>query len=206
MKNISTVFFDFDWVLSKDYFYTKLKKDFKNVFEFIESNIFNWISDIPNLWMKNILTYQDVNKYISQNTWVDYEILTKLFLEGVEETQVDMNLLEIVKVLKNAWKKVWLITNNMDVFNIVTLKKHKLDDFFHLVINSCDYWLLKHEQSWKLFDIAMEKIWENNYSNTLMIDDSVKVYDTFTSKWWNCYKYKNYEDFYLRYNKNILIN
>ncbi len=202
MKNISTIFFDFDGVLCKDRFYQKLKFDHKEVLDFISTVVFGSESDIPDLWMKNIWSYKDVNIYISQNTSIDYDLLTDLFIQGIYEMELDKDLLNFADDLKKRWKNIGLITNNMDIFNEITRVHYNLDSVFPLIINSSDYWLLKHEQNWELFDIAMRKIW-GFFSDTLMIDDSSKVYKVFTDKWWICYKYDNYKNFAKRFERNI---
>jgi hypothetical protein len=46
----------------------------------------------------------------------------------------------------------------MDVFNEITLPYHKLDEIFPVLVNSCDYGAMKHEQDGLLFDKVLEKI------------------------------------------------
>ncbi len=174
-------------------------------------NLFNKVFSIekaiyqPNLWMKNILTYDKVNKYISLNTGIDYNLLNKLFLESVEQMQIEEWLIDTALTLREKWIKIALITDNMDVFNTITIKKHNLDKVFPLIINSCDYWYIKTEKNWLLFDIAMEKIWEKDINKTLMIDNSSNIYNLYTAKWWNCYKYKEYEEFSIWAKENLNI-
>jgi hypothetical protein len=46
----------------------------------------------------------------------------------------------------------------MDVFNETTIPYNRLDEVFPIIVNSCDYGTMKHEQEGLLFDKAMERL------------------------------------------------
>jgi len=190
-----TIFFDFDGVLCHDYFYSNLKESYPEVSSFIEKSVFGKGSEIPDKWMRAKLTMDDVNKMISQNTGIDFDLLSNLFIESVKMMRVDKNLLNLANHLKSKNIKVALVTNNMDVFNMVTIKHNNLDQVFLVIVNSYDYGLMKHDENGKLFDIALEKIGESDYSNVLLIDDSAKMRAAFENKGGSTFPYDTFENF-----------
>ena len=195
MKKYQTIFFDFDGVLCKDRFFTTLTGTYPEVYNFIQENIFWKGNDICDKRMRNEITRFDVNKYISEQTGIEYEILLRLFEESIRNMQINKDLIAIALQLNQQWKTIAIVTNNMDVFNAITIAHHKLDKIFPCIVNSCDHALLKHEQEGKLFDIAMAKTGTTDYTETLLIDDSAKARTAFEQKWWHTFPYTDFETF-----------
>ncbi len=201
---LKIVIFDFDGVLSKDYFYANLKSAYPEVHQFIQKRVFGVGSKMPNQWMRGQLTSEQVNKFISDNTDIDFDKLNKLFIESVKAMRIDAGLIGLVKKLKVHSFKVALVTNNMDVFSTITVRHHKLDKIFSVIVNSFDYGIMKHDEDGKLFDIAMAKIAESDYSTTLLIDDSEKARSVFEQKGGLTFAYEDYPSFTKWANKNLL--
>lgn len=199
------ILFDFDWVLCEDYFYNNLLEHYPHVSEYIQTKIFRGNSDIPDLWMKNIMSMNDVNKHISDNTWIELKLLSNLFEESVKNMKINKGLLSIASQLKKQWRKIALVTNNMDVFDKITVPHNTLHEVFPIIINSCNYGVLKHEENGKLFDIVMGKLWHTEYNKVLLIDDSKKARETFEKKWWKTFAYSTFDEFYLRAKNNLSI-
>lgn len=199
-----TVIFDFDGVLCRDYFYTNLKTSYPEVSDFINTKIFIKGGDVPNKWMQGELTTDDVNKIISNNTGIDFDELSNLFIESVNAMRVDNRLLNLAKTVLSRGGKVALVTNNMDVFNTITIKNYNLDKIFPVIINSSDYGIMKHDDGGRLFDIAMEKLDESNYDDALLIDDSNNARTTFESKGGATFPFENYEQFEPWMQENLL--
>jgi len=189
------IFFDFDGVLSTDRFYTNLNDQYPEVYEFIQNNIFAKWNNRCNRWMRNEVSMYDINKHISDNTTISYDTLKNLFEQSIKDMQLDLNLIEVAKQLKTKGKKIWIITNNMDVFTQITIPYNWLDQIFDFIINSSDHWLLKQDENWKLFDIALDKLWISDYSSCLLIDDSATARDMFEKKWWTTYAYSEFGEF-----------
>lgn len=188
------VFWDFDGVWSKDRFYKSLKIFYPKAHEFVETGIFG-----PNnyghvdKWMRAELTMDDINRLISRETGIDFDLLTKTFLDDVAHMEIETRHIPIVKELKRKGIKVGMITNNMDVFSTVTVPRLDLSALFDgHVYNSFDYHLLKAEG---LFDIAMRQTGCSNYAATLMIDDSVRARTAFETKGGQTYAYTTFEEF-----------
>ncbi|MBU3925346.1 hypothetical protein KJ854_05455 [Patescibacteria group bacterium] len=199
-----TIIFDFDGVLCRDYFYTNLKAFYPLVSDFINTRIFAKGSDVPDKWMRGELTADEVNKFISDNTGIDFDELSNLFVESVHAMKIDNRLLNLAKIVLSGGGKVALVTNNMDVFNKITIKNHNLDKIFPVIVNSSDYGIMKHDENGRLFDIAMEKLGVSNYDDTLLIDDSSKARMVFESKGGATFPYENYEQFEPWMKENLL--
>lgn len=200
---IKTVFFDFDGVLSKDHFYANLESKYSEVHKFIQKKVFGSGVEMVNQWMRGQLTSDQVNKFISENTNIDFDELNKLFIESVKAMRLEIRLISLAKQLKTNSFRIALVTDNMDVFNAITVRHHKLDNVFPVIVNSFDHGVMKHEANGKLFDIAMAALGEGDYSNTLLIDDSVKTRSVFEQKGGLTFAYVNYLDFAKWASKNL---
>jgi len=192
---IKTVFFDFDGVLSKDYFYTNLKDVYPEVYRFIQKTVFGKQSKMPDKWMRGELTSNEVNRFISINTGLDFTKLSKLFIESVKAMRIEKPLVDLAVSLKDNLFQTALITNNMDVFDKITKHRHQLDSTFPVIVNSFNYGVLKHEENGKLFDIAMYKLKIRDYKNALLIDNSAKARKMFEQKGGSTFAYTDYPSF-----------
>jgi FMN phosphatase YigB (HAD superfamily) len=199
-----TIIFDFDGVLCRDYFYTNLKASYPEVSDFINTKIFVKGGDVSDKWMRGEFAADDVNKIISDNTGINFDELSNLFIESVYAMKIDNRLLDLAKTVVLEGKKVALVTNNMDVFNEITIKNYNLDKIFPVIVNSCDYGIMKHDENGRLFDIAMEKLGVLNYDGALLIDDSSKARTAFESKGGATFPYENYEQFEPWMKENLL--
>jgi FMN phosphatase YigB (HAD superfamily) len=83
----------------------------------------------------------------------------------------------------------------MDVFTSITVPKNKLDEIFDVVVSSDKYGLLKKDNNGKLYDIAMKKLGEKGYANSVLIDNSTNACEVFKRKGGNCHLFKTYEEF-----------
>lgn len=182
-------------MLCRDYFYANLKAPYPAVSDFINTKVFAKGSDVPDKWMRGELTAEDVNRFISDSTDIDFNELSNLFIESVRAMKVDSRLLNLAKTVISKGGKVALVTNNMDVFNKITIKNHNLDKIFPVIVNSCDYGILKHDENGRLYDIAMVKLGVPNYHKALLIDDSHKARAIFESKGGATFPYESYEQF-----------
>lgn len=169
---MKAVFFDFDGVICHDLFYTTLKKDYADVYTFIQEEVFS--TSLVDKWMRNEKTSSDINKLIAQETRIDFNTLDFLFRESVKQMKFDQKVINFISSL--SCKKA-LVTDNMDIFNEIT--KKRLEYLFPTIIVSCDYGTLKKEG---LFDIALEEMGLSSYNDTLLFDDSKEVISAFKGK------------------------
>jgi len=203
MSRIEAAFWDFDGVWSKDRFYNSLAQLHPKAHQFVQTEVFGPNSNgYVDKWMRAELTMTDINRLISQKTGVDFDLLTKSFIDDVAQMAIEMRHVPIIEKLKQNGVKVGMITNNMDVFSTITAPRlHLLDLFDDRVYNSFTYGVLKADG---LYDIAMRKAGLTDYSTALMIDDSPKARTAFEAKGGLTYAYTNFEEFQDWANKNLL--
>ena len=120
MPNISAVFFDFDGVLCSDRFYTTLLPEYPQVVRWIGHNIFGG-EKYCDAWMRGEFTWWEINKLIAAATGIDCELLDEKLADSVRLMKVNEALLHFAEKLKKNGIKVALVTNNMDVFNEITI-------------------------------------------------------------------------------------
>jgi len=202
MIKYKAVLWDFAGVWSKDYFYKSLRTSRPQIWEFIQTKVWGPGGDGRiDKWMKAEFSLNDINYFISQNTGIDYDTLTKISLHDVAKMDIETGHISIVKHLKQAGINVGMVTDNMDVFSTITVPRLKLNELFNgNVFNSSDYKTTKADG---LFDIAT-KAMGISYCDTLLIEDSLNAGNLFKSKGGHHYHYTSFEDFQLWANSNLL--
>jgi FMN phosphatase YigB (HAD superfamily) len=197
-----SVFWDFDGVWSKDWFYKSLKDSHPQVWEFIQTKIWgpNGESRVDR-WMRAELSMKDINQLVAQETGIDFNLLTKTFLGDIAKMEIEIRHVPIVEELKRRRIKVGMITNNMDVFTTITVSRLNLLDLFSgRVYNSFDHRMLKAEG---LFDLAICQTGAK-YSTSLLIDDSPRARSAFEALGGHAYPYTTFTDFQSWTNQNLL--
>lgn len=188
-----TVFWDFNGVLSHDFFYRPLQKTHPKVWNFIQSHVFGPLGgDLIPRWMRADIDLSFVNNYISQHTGIDSVALKEAVVRGSIEFAIDNRHFDLVDKLKSQGVKVGLVTDNMDVFDLYINPHYQFKSIFDVVINSFSFKKLKREG---LFDIAMKLVGSNEYGSALLIEDSLGSIDHFRALGGNAYHYHNFEDF-----------
>jgi FMN phosphatase YigB (HAD superfamily) len=190
-----TILFDFHGVLCSDHLFVGLETVHPRAHRFIEKDIFGGGSDIPDRWMRGEISVDDVKRYISDNTGVDRDLLSRVLRESIEAMRIEARLLALARRLSAAGGRVALVTDNMDVFNRLVVPHHGLGGYFPVIVNSCDHGLLKKEENGALFDIALEKLGVSGFDKTLLIDDSKSVGPVFKGRGGTVYLYETYERF-----------
>jgi FMN phosphatase YigB (HAD superfamily) len=185
------VLFDFDGVLCRGRFYEKtLLPAHKKIYEWIQKNIFG-NKELVRKWMRNRIVSAEINELISKSTGIEYELLDQLYKKSVNEMILENDIMDLVRSLKLSGKKIGIVTDNMDIFSEIVIKKNRLDKIFDIVINSADYGVLKKDQNGKLFDIALFSLNEK-IENSLLIDDSRSVVELYERKGGHGFVYKNF--------------
>jgi len=190
-----TVLFDFHGVLCCDYLFSSLQKTYPELYDFVQTEIFGNGGEIGDKWMRGGMNVAEINQHISKNTSIDVDLLSELLVQGIGDMTIDRRLTDLAQGLVLSGRKVALVTDNMDIFNTVTVSKHGLDKVFPVIVNSCDYGMMKHEHEGRLFDIALEKLGVGGYDRTLLIDDSIKVRPIFEKKGGEVFTFETYEKF-----------
>lgn len=190
-----TILFDFDGVLCHDRFYgERVKTQYPEVHDWIQENIFGDNDKLVKDWMRGKINAVKINQIIAEHTGINYEKLYKLFVESVRKMKVDERIIDVVQELKQDGRTLGIVTDNMDVFTEITASNHNLNELFDTIVNSADYGYLKKDENGKLFDIAMAAVGENNFSRTLLIDDSVSTIELYRQRGGNAFLYKNFNE------------
>jgi len=188
------VFWDFDGVWSRGRFYTSLAKIHPKAHAFVETGIWGPCGGSRvDQWMRAERTMDDINRLIAQETGIDFDLLTRTFLEDVAHMEIEMRHIPIVLELKRRGIKVGMVTNNMDVFDRITRPRLDLDGLFDgVVVNSFAHRRLKAEG---LYEIAMQQIGHTCYDTTLLIDDSPRARAAFEARGGHTYAYHSFDAF-----------
>jgi FMN phosphatase YigB (HAD superfamily) len=190
---LKAVFFDYGGVFSKSRFYSTLPPEYSNVSKYIDDDLFGGDRQLVDNWMRGEFTYRDVNRIIATATGINLEELNELFLQSIRMMNLNIQLIEFAKQLKDKGVPTAIVTDNMDIFNELTVPEKRLDKFFTKIINSYDYKILKCDENGKLFDIAIAKLGLNSYDGVLLIDDSENNCRIFEGKGGIAHRYNNFE-------------
>ena len=188
---------------SKTGWYSTISKDKPDLYSKIHKFIFcdnPIIMDneglIP-LWMSGKLTYKDVNKILSNNLNIDISYLDEKLIESAKKLELDWNLIKIYQKFRKNDVKVFITSDNMDIFSLFTVPANNLNDYFDKIYNSFDLNCLKHGNDFELYrKIASENNLE--LSEVLIVDDSRDIIDRakeigFSTYLYNFDTYMNFE-------------
>jgi FMN phosphatase YigB (HAD superfamily) len=195
MSSLSTVFFDFDGVLCKDRFYTTLQPDYPHVMRFVNEAIFGGEQKYADRWMRGEFTYQEINRLIADSTGIPFGQLSELFLASVRQMRLNQAIIQFAEKLKQRGAGIAMVTNNMDIFNEVTVPEKGLDKVFPVIVNSFDHRIMKHDENGRLFDLALGKLGLASYQGAWLIDDSPLACATFETKGGRAYHYSDQANF-----------
>lgn len=190
MKQINTVLFDFDGVICSDYFYFTLEDQHSRLYSDINEHIFHNdnYKKLINQWMRGALTYQKFNRVIAKKLGTKSSLLDDALESSVRQMTMNEPLLEFSSQLRSIGIKTIIFTDNMDIFEKVTIPHHKLGDHFDDCFSSHKHNLLKKDQDWQLLDKVLTAH-NTSYEETLLIDDSKSIGSIMEKRGGNFYLY-----------------
>jgi FMN phosphatase YigB (HAD superfamily) len=186
---------DFDGVICSDFYYSNLSSTAPEVFDFINRKLFKENPVMIDDWMRGLLSYKDINKWLKKEDPSIKIDLDKILLEGITQMRLDENYLSELSRLRKIGIKVILATNNMDIFSLKMIPEKKLDKYFDGIFCSSDHGLLKHEQNAKFYRDILALYDIDDHRDALLIDDSVKATQAFSKIGGDFYLYKELRDF-----------
>lgn len=130
-----------------------------------------------NDWLRGKYTAEEINRYISEQTKIDYEYLWNVFVTDCKNMKVSKNVLETLNSLRKKYVVI-LMTGNTDSFARFTVPSLNLEKYFDLISNS--YYEQKHklDDGGSLFLKYSEK-YEVDISSCFLLDDNLKVCEVF---------------------------
>jgi len=176
------VLFDWNGVLCRDRFYAgSFLAARPEALVNIQREFFEGDKSLINGWMRGHVGYREVHRRIAGLAGAEAHELDRALVESVQAMRLDPALLNFAARLKRGGVKTAIVTDNMDVFTIVTVPHHRLGGVFDLIVNSADCGLLKQDQDGRLFDYALHRLGAAA-GRTLFIDDSPAAVKLFESK------------------------
>lgn len=163
---------DFDGVLSNGRFYESTVSDNNELTRRIQSYLFSPDKDeLVKEWMRGKYSYEQIHQIASKNVQVSEDELNHLLVQSVKEFELNTALLDhISRLRKNEWS-VYLYTDNMDIFDRVSVPYFGLEKHFDAIYSSSAYGYLKFE------DASLLSILKNEQAITqetiYLLDDKV---------------------------------
>lgn len=175
MDNKKILFFDFDGTLCMQRYWRSLPpKEHSQV----QALLFGADRTKINNWMRGSYSAEDVNRYISEHTDIDYEYLWNIFVEDCKTMQVAPELLNIIDSFRDRYTVI-LITGNMDSFTRFTVPSLDLEKYFDVISNSYYEGQHKTDDNGALF-VKYTTQFAVDIADCLLFDDSDKVLDIFS--------------------------
>lgn len=191
MKKLTTVLFDFDGVLSKGRFYNTIADDY--IKDGIRNKLFTkeaW--PLIEKWMKGILSYKQIHKLFASELGTTVKFLNRNLKESVKAMALNQELIEFAGMCREKGIKTAIFTDNMDIFEEVTVPSHGLDKKFDFIFSSSSYGKLKLDDNAEFLKYVISQT-ESKFENTLFIDDSPKIGISMVNNGGYFYQYENYE-------------
>ncbi|HSQ97788.1 MAG TPA: HAD hydrolase-like protein [Rickettsiales bacterium] len=194
---IKLILSDFDGVLSnvdRDFittgFYTTIRNENPELMQNIQNFLFHASGHITRAWMQGDISYKELNMLMARkfNTTEDY--LNNHLIESVKKMKLNENLINFYQKQKNNGTKVYIMSDNMDIFSEVSVKHFNLNKYFDKIYNSSDVKQLKRDKNCELARrLASETGCENR--DVLVIDDGKKLLDELNEYGFKTYLYNN---------------
>lgn len=194
MGQLKAVLFDFSKVLSRGLFYSGLGEVDPKRYERLQAEIFAPPSTLCDRWMRNELSWQDINRHLSRKLDLPKRSLDHYLLDSVRRMPLDEDLIGWAKELKAAGRPTAIVTDNMDTFSAYTVPSLGLDKIFSVIINSADQRMLKKDQNGRLFQIARARLGLPDFGAVLLVDDSRRNCELFQRLGGQAVVYKEFAD------------
>lgn len=134
---------DFDGVMSNGKFYDNQDMVLaRNIQEYLFSPL---RGELVKDWMRGKYTYEEINQSISDALGLNANKLNDLLEQSVKEFHLNQPLLRYVAKLRKEKWLVYLYTDNMDIFDRVTVPHFNLNECFDAIYSSSTYGSIKFE-------------------------------------------------------------
>jgi FMN phosphatase YigB (HAD superfamily) len=170
MKKILLV--DFDGVISNGKFYDSKVLGKDELSQTVQRYLFAPDQDVLiQDWMRGAQTYQEVHEQVSDALSIPLRELNTLLEQSVKEFVFNHLLLDYVDALRRTDWKVYMYTDNMDIFDKFTVPYHGLQEYFDAIYSSSAYGYLKFEDP-TLFSLLKQEQGILN-QQVYLIDDKI---------------------------------
>lgn len=185
-QEIKNILIDFHATICFDYFWRSVSDiEHMQITETLFANNTEVIED----WMIGKYKSEDVNKYLSEKLELDYNYLWNIFVRDCETMFIDPEIIGLLKELRKKYK-IYLVTDNVDSLDRFTIPALNLNEVFDDIINSYNHACVKTNG---LFNALQDKQ-KIDFSESIMIDDSVSVITKFETLGGQVYQTISKED------------
>jgi len=98
-----------------------------------------------NSWMTGEITYKELNKLLSYKFNINEKYLDDLLVQNMNDFIWNWDLIKLFQKYRNQGIKVFMTTNNNDIFTLVAVPKNNFNKYFDKIYNSADIKYLKEE-------------------------------------------------------------
>lgn len=177
MQNKPILFVDFDGTICMERYWRSLPPDEHRQ---VQELLFAHDRSMVNDWMRGKYTAEEVNQYTADQTGIEYEYLWKIFIDDCTNMHVELSTLERLSALREQYVVI-LITGNMDSFSRFTATALQLENYFDIISNSFYEGRHKTDDGGQLFKDYAEKFDLDSLTECILLDDSDKVLDIFST-------------------------
>lgn len=89
-------------------------------------------------WMRGKLSAYEVCMLISDHLFLDREEVYRSLVKSVLDFKIDDEILSLISVLKKYGHKIYIASDNINLFRDYVIKNLKLDDYFDGYCISCE--------------------------------------------------------------------
>ena len=193
-KQLSTILFDFNNALSKDHFYTTLKKSHPDAHKKLTQILFGpKACTLTSQWMRGEISYKDIHREISSKVGLHAYTLDKALVASVKKMTINMPMLCFSQKMRAQGVKIAIFTDNMDVFDEIYVPYTGLDKKFDRIFSSNSQKKLKLDNNGKFIFEAISTM-QSHPKNTLLIDDFISNGDALKKAGGTFYHYNRYTE------------
>ena len=189
---IKLLLVDFDGVMTKSKFYDAYPQKNKKEFDTLLKQLFmSQESDLLDPWMRGQIGYKEMHAKIADNPKIA-SIYDEALLQSIVTMQLNQKMLDTVRRVRDSGIKVALFTNNMDVFDTITVKYFNLSEHFDAIYSSSQHGKLKFEDGTTFIKAASSV--GATASEIALVDDSVDSINAMKQLGGAAFHYKNYTE------------
>lgn len=168
-----TAYIDFDGTICHDRYWRSLPSpEYAHVQQLLFVDNRQRVAD----WMRGQYTAEEINRFVSHETGLDYEYLWRIFVNDCQTMHVSHETLALIAALRQQFHVV-LITGNMDSFSRFTVPALNLEQYFDQIVNSWEEGMLKTDHDGRSF----LKYLQGNIADAVLLEDSAGSCETFRS-------------------------
>lgn len=191
-KQLKLLLVDFDGVLSNGRFYHVPDQTRKEIGRAASEIIFDKENTaLVDGWMRGEYGFKDVHDEVERRAGIDARLLDGLLEESIGHMSLNPSLLRFVATLRSRGVVVSLFTNNMDIFDVVSVRQHRLREHFDHIYSSSLHGQLKLENEVLLREAAGEV--GASLDAVVLVDDSSQSFARATGYGVATFLYDQYE-------------